>query len=354
MTEQKEEKIEFKPGCGIDIGTAFIVVTRSLKDGTFVNKFHRNCLFPLDINDESADLLERSNYFFIKTQDKYYVCGEDSINLVNAIGKGNIIRPMASGLLNPKLKESSDLLFFIIKAVLGDPIIKNEPLRFSCPANSVNQDNNNLFHKMVLQSFFTKMGYDAKPINEAMCIVYDSLPVSKNDEGETPLTGIATSWGAGQVNTCLAYKGLSLAEFSCTQSGDNIDEQVEKVTGVARSKIVKIKEKKLDLGNIDAGDRVQVALSIFYDETINRVIHHISQQFKEKSSEVDGEMEWIVAGGTSMPKGFCKRLEDAIKKSDLPFKIYRVRHAGNPFNSVSNGAAIRAMSDYQKSQKKII
>jgi actin-like ATPase involved in cell morphogenesis len=342
---------KFKPGVGVDIGTAFIVVTRSLEDGTFVNKFHRNCLFPLDINDESSDLLERSSYSFIKTKDKYYVCGEDSVNLVNAIGKGSVIRPMKEGLLNPALKESSDLLFYIVKMVLGEPIIKDEPLRYSIPANSIDKDNNNLFHKMVLQSFFNKLGYSAKSINEAMCLVYDNLPISKNDEGEIPLTGIASSHGAGQTNVCLAFKGMSLAEFSCTKSGDNIDEQVEKVTGISRSKIIKIKEKKLDLNNIDVNDRIQTALSIFYDETIDRVIHNITEQFKEKSSEVEGELEWIVAGGSSMPPGFCKRLEEAIKKSSLPFKIYRVRHAVSPFYSVSNGACIRAMSDYQKMQK---
>jgi actin-like ATPase involved in cell morphogenesis len=353
MTDKIEKKeIKFKPGVGIDIGTSFIVTVRQTEDGTFVNKFHRNCLFAMDINDESADLLERSNYFFIKTNDKYYVCGEDAISLVNAIGKGNIIRPMKDGILNPNLKESSDLLFHIIKSVLGEPIIKQENLRFTIPANTIDGEKDNLFHKMVLQGLFTKMGYDAKPINEAMCVIYDNNPVSKNDDGELPLTGIASSHGAGQTNVCLSFKGMSLAEFSCTKSGDNIDEQVEKVTGISKSKIVKIKEKKLDLGNIDPNDKVQTALSIFYDETINRVIHNISEQFRDKSSEVEGELEWVVAGGTSMPPNFCKKLEEAIKKSSLPFKIYRVRHAAQPFTSVGQGACIRALADYQKTLKK--
>ena len=88
LTAPKKE-VKFKPGVGVDVGTSFIVVVRQMEDGTFVNKFHRNCLFQMDINDESSDLLERSNYFFIKTNDKYYVCGEDAISLVNAIGKGN-------------------------------------------------------------------------------------------------------------------------------------------------------------------------------------------------------------------------------------------------------------------------
>jgi len=111
-------------------------------------------LFPLDVSDESADLLERSDYLYVKVNDKYYVVGEDALKLVNAIGRGEVVRPMQDGILNPDLKESSELLFYIIKAVVGDPIIANEPLRFSVPANPVDRDLDNKFHEMVLKSFF--------------------------------------------------------------------------------------------------------------------------------------------------------------------------------------------------------
>lgn len=353
MTDKIEKKeVKFKPGVGVDVGTSFIVVVRQTEDGTFVNKFHRNCLFPMDINDESADLLERSSYFFIKTNDKYYIIGDDAISLVNAIGKGNVIRPMQNGILNPNLRESSDLLFYIIRAIVGDPLVPNENLRFTVPANPLDRDIDNLFHQKVLGNFFAKMGFNPKPVNEAMCVVYDCNPIMKTDDGDAPLSGISTSWGAGMVNVSLAFKGLSLVEFSCTKSGDHIDEQVEKVTGIPRSKIVKIKEKKLDLEQIDMSDRVQSALSIYYDETIDRIVHHIGNKFKEKSSEMDGEIEWIVAGGTSMVKGFIKRLEQAIKKANMPFKIYRIRHSETPFYSVGQGACIRAQADFSKEQKK--
>ena len=95
-----------------------------------------------------------------------------------------------------------------------------------------------------------------------------------------------------------------------------------------------------------------MALSIFYDEAINRIIHYVSEQFREKSSEAEGELEWVCAGGSSMPKGFGKRLDAAIKKSNMPFKIYRVRQAAQPLLSVGIGALIRARSDYERSQKK--
>jgi actin-related protein len=63
---------------------------------------------------------------------------------------------------------------------------------------------------------------------------------------------------------------------------------------------------------------------------------------------MDGEIEWVIAGGTSMAKGFDKRVEAAIKKASLPFKFYRVRHSETPFYSVGQGACIRAQADFVK------
>ncbi|MFA7219228.1 MAG: hypothetical protein WC119_01830 [Synergistaceae bacterium] len=352
--EVKTDKIiptDYLAGCGVDIGTSNIVVARRTKDGTFVNRFHRNMLYPLDISEEAMDLLEKSSYLYVKVGEKYFVVGEDALTLVNAIGKGEVVRPMKDGILNPSLQESSDLLFYIVKAVVGDPIVEGESLRFSVPADPVDSGINNKFHEMILKNFFDRMGYDAKPVNEAMCIAYDCNPVMKEDEGDVPLSGITCSTGGGMWNLALCYKGLSIVEFSCTKSGDYLDEQVATMTGAKKSKVIKIKEKILDLENVDLSDRIQAALSVYYDEMVERMVHHIGTQFKDINSDMDGEIEIVVAGGTSMAPGFCNRLEKAIKTSELPFKVYRIRHSDTPFYSVSQGACIRAQADWNKKTK---
>ena len=155
----------------------------------------------------------------------------------------------------------------------------------------------------------------------------------------------------GEVGGVLLLLISIVEEFSCTKSGDHLDEQVAKATGISKNKVIKIKEKNLDLENVDMSDRVQSALSIYYDEMLDRMSHHICNEFRDKSSEMDGEIEIVVAGGTSMAPGFCKRLKDALKRTDMPFNIYRVRHSDNPFYSVSQGACIRAQADYLKNSK---
>jgi len=338
-------KANYKPGVGCDIGTSNIVVSRQKIDGTFENRYHRNMLYQLDVSDEATDLLQRSDYLYVQVGNIYYVVGEDALRLVNAIGRGEIIRPMKDGILNPSLKESSELLFYIIKAVVGDPIVENESLRFTIPANPVDKNLDNLFHQMLLNSFFTKMGYDAKPINEAMAIIYDCNPVTKDG---TQLTGIGLSCGAGMSNCALSMKGLELMSFSITKSGDYIDEMVSKVTGTQSNRIVTIKEKTLDLNVDNSGDRNLMALSIYYEETIDRVLNWISKEFSKSNSTFDSPIEIIVAGGTSMPKGYCEIFEKCLKKYKFPFEIYRVRHSETPFYSVANGTCLRALADQNK------
>lgn len=347
---ESSQLYKFKPGVGVDIGTSNIVVSRQTEEGTFVNKYHRNMLYPLDISEEATDLLEKSSYLYVKVGNKYYVVGEDALTLVNALGTGEIIRPMKDGILNPSLKEATELLFYIIKAVVGNPIIPNEPLRYTLPANPIDIPIDNLFHKMILMGFFKKMGYDPKPVNEAMCIAYDCNPIMKSDSGEVPLSGITCSCGAGMTNVALSFKGLEVRTFSITKSGDYIDTEVSQVTGVEKSKIIKVKERELDLlYNYD--NRVLSALSIYYEEYISRICYQITKEFVDKKSEMDGQIEIVIAGGTSMPKGFCNRFESIIKEFDFPFKVFRIRHSKTPFYSVAQGSCIRAQSDYNRINK---
>jgi hypothetical protein len=349
----KADGQEFCESIGVDIGTSSIVSSRKKKNGEFVNKFHRNMLFPIDVSDEASDLLEKSSYNYVKVDKKYFIFGDDSISICNAMGEKNdlILRPMSSGIINPNLKESSDLLLHIIKSVVGEPLVKGEKLRVSIPGQAINQDIDNTFHKMVLLGLFRDMGYDPKPVNEAMAIAYSENPTSKDGEEIVPLSGVSISCGAGQTNLALLFKGMELGSFSITKSGDYIDEQVAKATGVPKSKIIKRKEKDFSLINVDHKDKVLSALSIYYTEYIDRICHLMAKEFTKRGSEISGALEIVVGGGGSIVPGFIPMLENSIKEQDFPFKILKIRHAKNPFFAVSNGCLLRALSDTQKQER---
>jgi len=337
------------PAIGVDVGTANLCVCRRDVDGNFVVSHHRNMLLEMDASDEASDLLARSSYLYLKSNGKYYVVGEDALKLVNAIGHGNILRPMQDGLLNPNLKSGQALMNHILEVIVGKPLEANEPLRFSVPANPVDRpETNNLFHSMILTEFFKGLGYSAKPINEALCNIYNEAPSMVVDDESMPLTGLSASFGAGMCNACLAVNGLPTVEFSITKSGDHIDNQVSAVTGERTSKIVRVKERELDLSNIPPDNNVLRALGIYYDELLARTLNGIAKEFTRRGVSLDGSVDMVICGGTAMAKGFVPRAKMVIEKLDLPFKIKDVRLASNPFYSVSQGACLAAMSDWEK------
>jgi len=337
------------PGVGLDVGTANIVVSRKCEDGSFLNKTCRNMLFELPASDESADLLERGDYLYAKCDGKYFVIGKDALSLVNALGQGEVVRPMKDGLLNPELKQSQELLFQIIRTLIGNPICENEPVRFSVPANPVDDpEKNNIFHQMMIQAFLNSMGYAAEPLNEAMGVVYDCNPVMDDDGTRSALTGFGISMGGGMFNVAGAYKGISVCEFSVTKSGDYIDRQAANVTSTPVSKVTKIKENDLDLNNVDFSNRVLAALSIYYDETIKRAITNIRSELAKTDRDFEGPCEIVLAGGTAMIKGTADRFKAALARESLPFKVLEVRMSKNPFFSVAQGMCMRARVDYEK------
>ena len=342
---------ELLPGCSLDVGTSNLVFTRQTKSGKFINRYHRNMFYQLDVSDEATDLLSNSNYLYTKMGKKYYILGDDALKISAAMG-GEVVRSMENGILNPNIKESSELILHLIKVIVGDPICEKEPIRIVVPAQTINSDIDNTFHKMVLQGFLNSLGFSAKTVNESSCVAYSENPILKSEEGDVQMSGISISCGAGQTNIALMFKGMELGTFSIAKSGDYIDDMSSKATGISRSKIIRRKEKDLDLEKNNMDDRVLSALSIYYGEYTERIARLISKEFEKRASELQGKVEIVVAGGTSMPKGFCKMFESAISESVLPFTIYQVRHSENPFFSVGNGACIRARGDYQKSQKK--
>jgi actin-related protein len=53
----------------------------------------------------------------------------------------------------------------------------------------------------------------------------------------------------------------------------------------------------------------------------------------------------VLAGGTSLPKGFAGRFKAILERSNFPIAVGEIITASNPVNAVSNGALVAALSD---------
>jgi hypothetical protein len=81
---------------------------------------------------------------------------------------------------------------------------------------------------------------------------------------------------------------------------------------------------------------------------IEHVFKLFGKKFQEVKSQFTQPLDIVVAGGTSMPKGFCKKLEKIVRGLQLPFQIKEIRHAKSPRNAVVEGLLTQAIITQKK------
>jgi hypothetical protein len=342
-------------GCGLDVGTMFLVGSRIDSDNVKYTT-QRNCFLTISDDEGIEDMLSSSGAKIVRINNKLNVLGEDAIifsNLLTSFGaeKASLKRPMKDGVLNSQEeKQSISVITSLVGGVIGKPKIENEVCVFSCPSNPINSGKNNTFHSAMFKQILTKLGYNPIPLNEALAIIYSENP-KMGKEDEMPMSGIAISFGAGQINVCMAIRGYPVIEFSIVGSGDYIDKQVSILSGQPESVITKIKEQKLDFNNIDYDDMVIAGLDIHYSDLLRNVVKKFSEKFSESGKVYDYPIEIVVAGGTSKPSGFDAKLKNILKEMDLPFEVKDVRMASDVLNAVSKGCLLKAVKEQAKLNK---
>ena len=80
-------------------------------------------------------------------------------------------------------------------------------------------------------------------------------------------TGIGISCGSGLCNVCLAVLSVPVINFAVPKAGDFIDMQAAAVTGELATRMRVQKELNFVVNGL-SGDRVQNALTVYYDDVI--------------------------------------------------------------------------------------
>jgi hypothetical protein len=187
-----------------------------------------------------------------------------------------------------------------------------------------------------------------------LAVVFAENPKMHAPDGDIPFTGIGISMGAGMVNFCLAERGVPIDEFSVCRSGDWIDQNVSRMTGQPKTKVLRIKEKKLNFNNIDESDDVILALECYYEDLVNYVFRDcFAKRFKGNKGSIDHPIDIILSGGTASPPGFDKKVRKLLSKIEMPFEIGEIRMAGGGetkkmLQTVARGCYLRAKQAAKK------
>ena len=329
---------------GLDVGTSFIVLSQQTSHSTIGYKDFRDAFYIIKpTNPIASKMIEKglAGKIFVKDQDgSFIILGKDAIE--KALEKNESAkRPMYRGIVSAKEKDSKRVLSFILKEVVGKPGEPNEKLVFCVPAQPIDQEDEDFdvsYHEDVVKSVLKECGYAPRAINEAEALCYGEL---ENDE----YTGIALSWGAGMVNTCIMLNGEPVLTFSTTKSGDWIDH----MSAIAVSETDSVVQVEKEGGDFTVGQpndsAVLSAVSAYYERLIDYTTKQLTVALKSSKSlpKFKNPLSIVIAGGTSQAKGFVEMFEKKLVENGFPLPVKQVRQAEDPLHAVSRGCLIAAM-----------
>lgn len=329
----------------MDCGTFNLVASRrDLTTGNFVLKREINAFLEIPLeNDFVFNMMNAAKVPLIKRKDgkAAYACGTAAVNMAYTMSKLELKRPMVDGCVNPHEKESFEIMKTMMHSLIGDTVQDGETLFYSVPANAINTETDADYHSKILEAIFkayrSKDGFkvDPHPINEALALVYAEL-------ANKAYTGIGVSCGAGMVNVCFAMYGSPVFTFAIVNSGDWIDKQAAKATGETIA-YINNQKTKIDLKK-EPTTLIERAIQTQYKLMLEHTVSGIKKGLENLNDtvRVENPVDFVVAGGTSLPPGFIELFREILKESKLSIPIGEVIRPEDPLYSVARGCLLAA------------
>jgi len=144
----------------------------------------------------------------------------------------------------------------------------------------------------------------------------------------------------------LTYMSGPVLSFSLAKGGDFIDQSAANVTGELVNRVRIAKEEGFHF-NGHFSDKVQQALTVYYDDMIASIVQGLKDAFSGARSvpKFGRAVPLVLSGGGVLPEGFKERFEKALAAAALPVGVSEVRVAKNPLESTARGALIAALSE---------
>jgi actin-like ATPase involved in cell morphogenesis len=332
---------------GFDCGTYHIVCCRRTEDDGFSYKKEVNAFLEMPLENRFVfNMMKNAGVPLIENPEAKigYALGEAAVNMAYTMTQIELKRPMKDGCLNPRERSAQQIMNVMCHSLIGEIDEDGSILYYSVPANAINQETDADYHGKVLEAMFrsyrSDKGYklDPHPINEALALVYAEL-------GNKNWTGLAASFGAGMINVCYAIYGAPIFQFSIVNSGDWIDKMASKAIGEETTTYVNREKMHADLTEENPNSLVQRAIKTQYEIMIQHTVSGIRRGIEEMGNKARSEqpIDMVIAGGTSMPKGFDKLFRKILEQSKITsMKIGEVIRPEDPLFSVARGCLIAA------------
>ena len=279
---------------GLDIGTSRIVVARN-SGARSTYEAQLNAFITLPYSKLTESLMVQENVFHEVQGSEFVVAGNDAQKFAEVFHV-ETRRPMLNGVLNPREPHGLQVVRRIVARLVGPAETPGQKICFSVPAPVDGDAAGVAYHEAMCRNMLIGLGYQPAPIEEGLAVVFGEL-------GSSNYTGIGISCGSGLCNVCLAVLSLPVVSFSVAKAGDFIDARAAAATGERATRLRVAKESIFALNGL-AGDRIQNALTVFYEDMIGGLVECLRARFSSASRlpKLDQSIPMVLSGGTAMPK----------------------------------------------------
>jgi len=321
---------------GLDIGTSR-VCRAQIAGEEFQYETQLNAFVSLPYSKITENILEKERVPHSVLGSEIIVHGNESDRFADLLNV-ETRRTMSKGLLNSSEPASLDMLRKIIDSLLTNSKERCK-LCFTVPAAPLGAEENLTYHEATLKRVLSDMGYHVSSINEGLAVIYSELESSN-------YTGIGISCGGGLCNVCVAYLSVPVLSFSVPRAGDYIDMSAASITGERANRVRMTKEDSFHFNGFFA-DKLQQALSVYYDEMIQSLVHALKQAFANPRNlpKQNRPLPIVISGGTALPAGFLARFEKILLEAELPIPTADIRLAADPLHTSARGALVAALSE---------
>lgn len=348
MSKEKDNKNSNYIIGGADVGTGNLVFSKINDDGKIeINSIRDMFIYVQDDQISSAEMASTKLDYITQLDDNgeveyHCVIGNDALKLANVFNS-KINRPMSNGMLSPSEVNASPIISAMFQNIIGEQVESGQVV-FSIPSQpcDIEEVSPLHYHTEVFKQIFKNIGFtEVIALNEGHSVVFSEC-------SQENFTGIGVSFGAGQVNIALVYRGTLLLGFSVGRSGDWIDDYASKSSGIIPNKITMIKEKPdMSIKNPITSStkkqerRTRESIAFAYKQLISYVVDHIEEYFKEHADSIDledVEIPLVIAGGTSLIGDFVDVFKEKFEEiKEFPIEISEIRHAKDPLSAISLG-----------------
>jgi len=118
------------------------------------------------------------------------------------------------------------------------------------------------------------------------------------------------------------------------------------MTGERANRVRIAKEDSFHFNGFFA-DKLQQALSVYYDEMIQSLVQGMKQAMSSSRTLAKSPrpLPIVLSGGTALPEGFRARFEKILLEAELPLAFSEIRMAADPLHTSAKGALIAALAD---------